>query len=78
MKQIEPKIQQRLNDCNGLEWITPLLEYEKILKNRDIYEDEKKSAMGAWKEKTDGCWKIISNQEMWFPVVNPRGKLKTK
>lgn len=78
MKQIEPKIQQRLIDCGGLGWISPLLEYEKILKNRDIDEEEKKNAMAAWKEKTDGCWKIISNQEMWFPVVNPRGKLKTK
>ena len=78
MKQIEPKIQQRLNDCGGLGWINPLLEYEKILKNRDSDEDEKKTAMEAWKEKTDGCWKIISNQEMWFPVINSKGKLKTK
>ena len=76
--KIEPKIHQRLTDCGGLGWISPLLEYENILKNRDTDEDEKKSALAAWKEKTDGCWKIISNQEMWFPVVNPKGKLKTK
>ena len=78
MKQIEPKIHQRLIDSNGLGWISPLLEYEKILKNRDSDSDEKKNAMATWKEKTEGCWKIISNQEMWFPVVNSKGKLKTK
>ena len=54
------------------------VEEEDINKLYIIDEEEKKNAMAAWKEKTDGCWKIISNQEMWFPVVNPRGKLKTK
>lgn len=78
LKQIEPKIHQRLVDCGGLGWIEPLLNYEKVLKSRDAYEDEKKNAIVAWKEKTDGCWKIISNQEMWLPVVNSKGKLKTK
>lgn len=78
LKQIEPKIHQRLIDCGGLGWISPLIEYEKILKNRDSDLEEKKNTMAAWKEKTEGCWKIISNQEMWFPVVNSKGKLKTK
>lgn len=78
LKVIEPKIRQRLLDCGGKEWLGKLVDYEEIQDNREKLLEEKQEALKEWKRQTENCWKIINTNDMWFPVINHQGKLKTK
>lgn len=77
-KDIEPKIRERLGNYKGLDWIAPLLKLEEIMKDSEKTKDEQIAAKEAWKNLTEGCWKIVKEGNMWFPVINIQGRLKTK
>lgn len=76
--RILPNVMQRLKDCGGIEWLGELVEYENLQDQRDVDDIRKVEAMNQWKTQTEGCWKIVTSNEMWFPVVNHQGRLKTK